>query len=148
MRIVNFDDFCKMPAGTIFAPYEPCTLRDDLAIKVDEGREMPPDYKRYKHTFNGVMPLQPWLDGLVCCLFEPGDTQEASFEIYDGDNNDYCDYKMFLVFDESDLDKMIGVLKWAKNRCVGEPDDYIEKKHAIHPNTWFVPYRRENNKED
>ena len=35
MRLVGFDEFCRMPAGTIFAPYTPCVLEEELAIKVD-----------------------------------------------------------------------------------------------------------------
>lgn len=120
MKLVGFDEFCRMPAGTIFAPYEPCILNDELEIKVDPGHPMPPDYPYYKHCFNGVMPLTPWL-GDDCRLFHIGDQQDASFEIYDGDNNDYCDYEMFLVFEEKDIDRMINALVWAKNGCVGEP---------------------------
>ena len=119
MRLVDFEEFCRMPAGTIFAPYTPCVLKDELSIKVDPGREMPKDYPYYRHVFNGVMPLSPWL-GDDCMLFDIGDRDEASFEIYDGDNNDYHDYKMFLVFEEPDIDRMINVLVWAKNGCKGE----------------------------
>lgn len=37
MRLVDFEQFCRMPAGTIFIPYEPCVALEELAIKVDEG---------------------------------------------------------------------------------------------------------------
>lgn len=33
MKLVNFDDFCKMPAGTIFAPYTPYVLRDEIYLE-------------------------------------------------------------------------------------------------------------------
>lgn len=125
MKLVNFEDFCRMPAGTIFAPYEPCILKEELAIKTDAGWEMPEDYPYYRHMFNGVMPLSPWL-GPDCTLLDTGDQEEASFEIYDGDNNDYCDYKMFLVFEEADIDRMINALIWAKNGCVGECNCSVE----------------------
>ena len=39
MRLVTYDEFVRMPAGTIFAPYEPCVLKEELAIKVDPGEE-------------------------------------------------------------------------------------------------------------
>lgn len=120
MKLVGYDEFCRMPAGTIFAPYEPCVLKEELAIKVDGGHEMPPEYPYYRHGFNGVMSLQPWIDGCYDCLFEIGDQEDASFEIYDGDSNDYRDYKMFLIFEEKDVERMISVLKWAKNGCKGE----------------------------
>lgn len=133
MKIVNYEDFCKMPAGTIFAPYTPCVLKERLSIKVDGGYDVycgPPalmpgekfnrNTAEKSHLFNGVMTLEPWL-GSECMLFDIGDCDEASFEIYDGDNNDYMKYKMFLVFEENDIDRLISVLRWAKDGCVGEP---------------------------
>lgn len=119
MKLVGFDDFCRMPAGTIFAPYTPCVFDDRLAIKVDAGHPMPKNYPYYKHSFNGVMPLEPWNTDE---LFFIGDQADASFEIYDGDTNDYRDHKMFMVFEEKDIDRMINVLVWAKNGCVGPCD--------------------------
>lgn len=119
MRIVNFDDFCRMPAGTIFAPYTPCVLEEPLSIKVDAGEEMPPSYPYVRHQFNGVMTLQPWLS-TECGLYAIGDRATASFEIYDGAACDYMDYEMFLVFEEADIDRMINALTWAKNGCTGE----------------------------
>lgn len=116
MKIVDFKTFNRMPAGTIFAPYTPCVLEDRLAIKVDHGREF--DREKYFHdwSFNGVMPLEPWnLDNVV-----EGYPIRASFEIYDGDSNDYRDYKQFLIFEEADIDRLIQVLLWAKGGCKDE----------------------------
>lgn len=113
MKLVDYKTFIRMPAGTIFAPYRPCVLEKELSIKVDTGRESKDQY-----WFNGVMSLNPWLDGCHCSLFEIGDEEEAQFEVYDGDNNDYQDYKIFLVFDEKDITKLIEVLQWAKNGCI------------------------------
>lgn len=119
MKLISYKDFCKMPAGTVFAPYTPCILEERLAIKVDAGKV---NNALNEHRFNGVMPLEPWL-GDDCLLWNIGDQDEASFEVYDGDNNSYYEYEMFLVFEETDIDKMINVLKWAKNGCVGDLDD-------------------------
>ena len=124
MKIVGFDEFCRMPPGTIFAPYTPCALEEELAIKVDGGEEMPSSYPYCRHSFNGVMPLRPWL-GDGCCLYGIGDREEASFETYDGSNVDYMDYKMFLVLEEADVDRLINALLWAKNGCVGECDSSL-----------------------
>ena len=129
MKIVGFDEFCRMPAGTVFAPYEHCILAEELSIKVDPGEEMPPDYKWCRHSFNGVMPLRPWLGGAEDKLWNIGDTCPASFEIYDGSSVDYMEYKMFLIFDEADIDRMINVMLWAKNGCEGDPDCYAEKEN-------------------
>lgn len=120
MKIVDFKTFNRMPAGTIFAPYTPCVLEDRLAIKVDHGREFDPNECFRDWAFNGVMPLEPWnLDQ----IFDE-ESVRASFEIYDGDTNDYCDYKQFLIFEECDIDRLIQVLLWAKGGCKDE--DYHE----------------------
>lgn len=118
MKIVDFETFVRMPAGTIFAPYNPCVLEDNLAIKVDEGRDSYGSDNYESHWFNGVMSLEPWLG--ESCLFTPGDQEPASFEIYDGDNNDYRDYEMFLIFEKEDVDRLIRVLEWAKGGCIGD----------------------------
>lgn len=112
MRLITYKEFTGMPSGTIFAPYEPCVLKEVLSIKVDAG-ELQPNGIYY---FNGVMTLEPCIDG-DGNLWKHGDQEDASFEVYDGDNNDYIDYDLFLVFEEKDIDEMIDVLKWAKNGC-------------------------------
>ena len=94
----------------------------DWLFKVDHGCEL----NKYGWMFNGVMPLEPWnLDS----VFDE-ESVRATFEIYDGDTNDYRDYKQFLIFDECDIDRLIKVLQWAKNGCPddGESfDDYEEE---------------------
>ena len=119
MKIVDFKTFNRMPAGTIFAPYTPCVLEEELAIKTDEGRRFAyPSYGNW--MFNGVMPLHPWnLDSVL-----DEESVKATFEIYDGDSNDYRDYKRFLIFEEADIDRLIQVLLWAKGGCKDE--DYHE----------------------
>lgn len=126
MKLINYEDFCRMPAGTIFAPFEPIALEERLAIKTDPGDDLF-DGLRHRHVFNGVMPLEPWIDP-DCGLWKVGDQEKARFEIYDGDSNDYMDYKMFLVFEEADIDRMISVLTWAKNGCDGEPYEGYEEE--------------------
>ena len=119
MHLVDFETFNKLPAGTIFAPYTPCALEERLAIKTDTGEE----YKNYGWLFNGVMPLEPWnLDS-----FYGDETIRATFEIYDGDTNDYRDYKQFLIFDECDIDRLIKVLQWAKAGCPDELYDGFDE---------------------
>lgn len=114
MKLVDFETFIRMPAGTIFAPYTPCVLEEGLAIKTDTGHPVHPALNgTYSYYFNGVISLTPW-PGPYTSLFHVGDEEEARFEVYDGDNNDYCDYKMFLVFDEKDIDNLIEAIQWAK----------------------------------
>lgn len=126
MRLVGFEEFCRMPAGTVFAPYEPCILTGELEIKTDAGEDNPPDWNGIRHDFLGAMPLTPWLDDR-CTLWKIGDACDASFEIYDATAIDYIDHKMFLVFDEADIDRMINALVWAKNGCEGPCDCSVEE---------------------
>ena len=120
MHLVDFETFNRLPAGTIFAPYTPCVLKERLAIKVDRGQE----FKEYGWLFNGVMPLEPWnLD----CVFDE-DPIKATFEMYDGCTNDYYGHKQFLIFDEYDIDRLIKVLQWAKAGC---PDDLYDEFDAV-----------------
>lgn len=119
MKLVDFETFNKMPAGTIFAPYEPSCLKEELAIKTDHGWSYISNGEE-RWCFNGVMPLQPWN------LYDVFDEKsvKASFEIYDGDTHDYMDEKYILVFDECDIDRLIEVLQWAKAGC---PDGVEDK---------------------
>lgn len=112
MHLVDFKTFNRLPAGTIFDPYTPSVLKEELAIKVDHGRE----FKEYGWIFNGVMPLEPWnLDS----VFDE-ESIKATFEIYDGCTNYYRNYEQFLIFDECDIDRLIQVLQWAKAGCPDE----------------------------
>lgn len=111
MKLITYEEFCKMPAGTIFAPFEPCVLREELSIKVDGGDK--------DGWFNGVMSLEPWnLEDLRVV----GEQSPARFEVYDGANADYQNEEMILVLEEADIDRMIMFLKWAKNGCDLDPD--------------------------
>lgn len=116
MKLVNYDEFIRMPAGTIFAPYRPCVLEEGLAIKTDHGWEY-----NGRWMFCGVMPLEPCNHDVI-----DEDSVKASFEIYDGDSNDYAEYDKFLVFDECDIDRLISVLQWAKNGCPDEHESFDE----------------------
>lgn len=116
MHLVDFETFNRLPAGTIFAPYAPCVLKEELAIKVNHGRELNPMFYNFDWVFNGIMPLEPWnLDS----VFDE-EPIKATFEIYDGATADYMDYEQFLIFDEYDIDRLIQVLLWAKGGCKDE----------------------------
>lgn len=126
MKIVDFGTFVRLPAGTVFAPYKPFVLEEPLAIKVDKECDLYTPTGEDMHVFNGVMSLEPWIDGMCCSLFEPGDHESASFEIYDGDNNDYREYTMFLILEKEDVKRLIKVLQWANRGCVGNNPGELE----------------------
>ena len=127
MRLVGYEEFCRMPAGTVFAPYEPCVLKGDLAIKVDGGGESEWSWTMMdtRYYFNGVMPLVPDM-GPDHLLFEVGERCDASFITCDTTNFDYDENDKFLVFEEGDIDRMINALLWAKSGCEGPSNAYVE----------------------
>lgn len=116
MKIVDYNTFVRLPAGTVFSPYIPCSLEGDLEIKVDGGHAYESPCFPEGWTFNGTMTLSPWFED-PSLLLGPGDEAPASFEVYDGSNVDYRDYKMFLIFEDSDVERLIKVLEWARSGC-------------------------------
>lgn len=108
MLIIPRQEFLKMPAGTIFAPWIPNEFADEFEIKVDGG-----DGKRYC----GTMPLVPWLEDGV----SPG-RNDIDFEIYDGDQNDICEYAWIAVLEEKDVRNLISKLEWALKGCPDEEE--------------------------
>lgn len=105
MLIVTKEEFIKMPAGTIFAPWVPCCFDAGFEIKVDAG-----DGEHY----NGTMPLEPWIDCIM--PLDPGQ-YDVDFEIYDGDQNDIYKYKYIAVLEPKDIVNLISKLVWALNGC-------------------------------
>jgi hypothetical protein len=116
MKIVDYNTFVRLPAGTVFSPYMPCSLEGDLEIKVDGGHAYEAPCFPEGWYFNGTMTLSPWFED-PSLLLGLGDEAPASFEVYDGSNVDYRDYKMFLIFEDSDVERLIKVLEWARSGC-------------------------------
>ena len=45
---------------------------------------------------------------------------ESEFFYYDGDSTDASEYKMFLIYEEEDINNIIKILEWAKKGCLGD----------------------------
>ena len=68
MRIVDYETFIRMPSGTIFAPWTPCTTLEEPEIKVDHGWEYTDDSGNARWMFDGtcvVMPRPVECDGSI-----------------------------------------------------------------------------------
>ena len=123
MLIVDYDTFVRMPAGTIFAPYEPCVFKERLEIKVEHGYEW-----NGKWGYCGTMSLEP--DVCYCSYdaFNYGKC-ETNMSIYDGSSTDMTEYKMFAVLEKHEIERMINALKWAMDGCPGNLEGYKEKEN-------------------
>lgn len=120
MKIVSFEEFNQMPAGTIFAPWSPCVYEESFRIKIDSGRWVelknnPICGEKKFYAFNGVLDLIP--DPL---LYGNYGAYQTTQETWDGNSNDYQDYSMFAILEPYEIDRMIKALEWAKSGCKGE----------------------------
>lgn len=124
MKIVTYDEFVRMPAGTIFAPWTPCAYKDEFEIKVDGGHSY---INRYSGKecwgFNGTMPVFPYANDDWC--FRGVGPIHSEMYLYDGSNADYDDDELFAVMEEKDIRKMIEALEWALKGCTGDFDTEI-----------------------
>lgn len=120
MKIVTFDEFNQMPAGTIFAPWEPCVYLEPFKIKTDTGEWVKPnrrffDQKEKFYMFNGVLDLAPDVPVTKDC-----GTFRTTQWTWDGDSNDYRDYSLFAILEPYEVDRLTKALEWAKSGCQGE----------------------------
>lgn len=122
MKIVTYDEFIRMPAGTIFATYEPCVFKDRFQIKTDGGWEVGKNY-----YFNGAMPLEPWLDVDNMLSESLLGTYKTEMCTYDDSNADYSEDELFAILEPHEVKELIKALYWALDGCPGEFDEYNER---------------------
>lgn len=111
MKIIKYDEFIRMPKGTVFCEYEPCVFHYPFHIKTDEGEE-----RNGVYMFNGTMPLEPWflseeeypLDVCVC---------ETEMAIWDNSSVDFDQNKFFAILEKEEIERLINALKWALTGC-------------------------------
>ena len=128
MKIVTFEEFNRMPAGTIFAPWTPCTYAGEFEIKTDAGNEYVNKYDgKTRWSFNGTMPIVPHVDAnqIFMGIYEGGPVLSEMWH-YDGSTVDYEDHKLFAIMEEKDVRKVIEALEWALGGCTGEFDTDIK----------------------
>lgn len=111
MKIVNYEEFIRLPAGSVFCPYEPCIFHSPFQIKTDTGREY-----NGQHIFNGTMPLEPWFsveDEFPDCV----GNYETEMVVTDNSSVDFDKDCLFAVLETHEVQKIIDALKWAIGGC-------------------------------
>ena len=111
MKIVSYDEFVRLPSGSVFCPYTPCFFHSPFQIKVDKGKEYAGEY-----IFNGTMPLEPWFsveDEFPDCV----GNYETEMTITDDSSVDFDKDCLFAVLEKQEVENLIDALKWALNGC-------------------------------
>lgn len=123
VKIVDLDTFLRMPAGTVFAPYEPCVFRGRFRIKTDTGSMVENTlFGEPFWGFLGVMSLEPDFVMQDECGHGPFECGQYKTEwcISDDSTAEFMDEEMFAVFEPDEVLKLIKILKWALRGCEGE----------------------------
>lgn len=123
MKIIDYETFIRMPAGTIFAEFEPYVF-SEWEIKVDHGHEYIDSWAKVKQWgYNGTMQIIPWFKDEL----PPDDhiygTYETEMFEYDGSSADAYGTKYFAVLEPHEVKMMIRALEWALDRCKEEWED-------------------------
>ena len=119
MKIVTYEEFVRMPAGTLFAPWKPCNYENPIAIKTDTGYGRLDWKNRPTWYFNGVATLAPFMPDYP----DTYGIYESEIFHYDGDSYDYEEYQMFAVLEEHEVRRLLHLLEWALGGCKGEYDE-------------------------
>lgn len=105
MRIVNLQQFLELPAGTIFAKYEPCAF-EELCIK---HKSIPPDFFYYP-----IMNIQCRGSNDFSSLLDAAENDGADLAMdFDSINRDGCfePDQLFAVWSSADVAGLITKLQ-------------------------------------
>lgn len=107
MKIVDYNEFIRLPAGTVFCPYEPCFFHSPLQIKTDTGWQ-----SGTKYLFNGTISLEPSFsdqENLAFCVGK----YEAHFPVSDTSSVDFDENGLFAILEKSEIEELINILQSA-----------------------------------
>ena len=111
MKIVDYNEFVRLPAGTVFCPYEPCFFHSPLQIKTDTGWQ-----SGTKYLFNGTISLEPSFSDQENLAFCVG-RYEIGFPVCDTSSIDFDENSLFAILDKEEIENLIDLLKWELKGC-------------------------------
>lgn len=111
MKIVDYKEFVRSPAGTVFCPYEPCFFHSPLQIKTDTGWK---SEKRY--MFNGTLSLEPSFLDQENLAFGVG-RYGINFPVCDTSSIDFDENGLFAILEKEEIESIINLLNWALSGC-------------------------------
>ena len=107
MKIVEYEEFIRLPSGTVFCPYEPCFFHSPLQIKTDTGWQ---SGKRY--IFNGTISLEPSFSDQENLAFGVG-RYETNFPVSDTSSVDFDENSLFAILEKNEIEELINILQSA-----------------------------------
>lgn len=107
MNIVNYEEFIRLPAGSVFCPYEPCIFHSPLQIKTDTGWQSGKSY-----MFNGTISLEPDFKEQENLAFGIG-KYEIEFPEDDTSSIDFDENGLFAVLENHEIQELIDILTMA-----------------------------------
>lgn len=118
MKIVNKEQFAKMPVGIVFCLFDGI---EDGRLYVKSSFYMDDN----KPSFNGVIPLCPSFEAEEYNEYysgEPDETKSYYTECFSTDTAlcDFDDNQLFAVFSKQEVRRMIDVLTYALSNCDGK----------------------------
>lgn len=110
MRIVELDEFIALPAGTVFAKYEPCAF-EDLCIKGDSIPETRDFFYQEIVSALDARDSGEWSK----LLFESQETGKSIPMDFDCQGRDGCfeSEQLFAVWERPDVEGLIARLQQA-----------------------------------
>lgn len=106
MKILNKEQFLKMPAGTVYSEYEPCVFTG-LLVK---GDTWPCDYIEMSLIGNIESEDSGDFANKLMDAQKTGDSLPLDFDCY-GWNGMFEDSQLYAVYEKEDLEGLIGCLQ-------------------------------------
>lgn len=123
MKIINGKELGYMPNGTVFSDivdphFDPNGPNGDMEINgLDimcghDDKRMPIESGK----FNGVLHM---LGDVSCCGTTVDVCEDDMDSLTDTDSNDYTEDDWVVIFDRSEIERIIKNLQWALDGCKG-----------------------------
>lgn len=106
MKLVNYNEFIKMPTGTVFCEFEPC-IRGELKVKGDSIEDFDYIEMELRGEFKSDKDQDPFIDG--CDRLVKGENLRADFDTF-GRDGLFDKTRQYIVYDKQDVKELITFL--------------------------------------
>lgn len=107
MRVVQYNEFIKLPSGTVFCEWEPC-IRRELKVKGESIDNIDYIEMELRGDFKSEVCLDPYLE--ACDRLEKGEEVRAEFDSF-GRDGLYDHNRKYVVYDKQDIEDLLNYIK-------------------------------------